>query len=268
MTSALTSQPPPGERVPLVVRLGSALGVSAAASLVCAVPASVRLSGALGDEANAFLVWVSLAGAAIGPMTAAVLALRGARDGLRPFGGQGAWLRAYGAALWTAAMLVALSLFGSVLRATTHHHALAGVTFAFGALAIAVGAAAVCARIVAIARRASPSARHAIVGATGVLALAALAWLAMRFFRAASHDEASSVAASGVIDSLAFAFCALFASRRAFASKRAVAIAGPALALAVALFGGITLATSSAIRDAAEQKAPAFGGVIETLSGK
>ena len=88
--------------------------------------------------ASAPRAWVALAAAALVPMVAAVVVLRGAREGLRAFAGPGAGLRAFGVGLWIASLIVAFTFFGGVLRAHTHHHGLAGVTFAFGALGLAI----------------------------------------------------------------------------------------------------------------------------------
>src|SRR5579872_5733842 len=110
-----------------VLRVGTAVGLGVAASLGCTLPAALRVSGSGLTDAGPLRAWVALAAAALGPMIATVLILRAARDGLRAFGGEGAELRAYGAGLWLASLLVGFSVFGSVLRATTHHHALAGV---------------------------------------------------------------------------------------------------------------------------------------------
>ena len=122
------------------------------------------------------------AAAALAPMVAAVVILRGAREGLRAFGGKGGELRAYGVGLWSASLLVLLSFFGSSLRSTTHHHALAGVTFAFGAVVFAVGSALACVRVIAILQGLSEEKRGAWVIALGLFAIAAVAWTGLRFF--------------------------------------------------------------------------------------
>jgi hypothetical protein len=126
------------ESASLVVRFGAALGLAAAGAVVCSAPATFRLSAALGGGALNARAWLALSAAALGPMVAAIVVLRGAGEGLRAFAGPGAALRAFGVGLWLVSLLVALSWFGSILRAATHHHALAGVTYAFGALALGV----------------------------------------------------------------------------------------------------------------------------------
>jgi hypothetical protein len=262
------SAPPPPVRADdggsAVVRFGSAVGLAAAAALACVVPAALRVASSDAGDVGATHAWVALAATALLPMLAAVVVLRGAREGLRAFAGPGAGLRLYGVALWMSTLLVGLSLFGSVLRATTHQHALAGVTFAFGALALAIGDALVCVRIVAIARGLPEGGRRvlllAVAIAVGILLLA----VGVRFVRAASHDAASYAAAGTVVDVLAFALAALFASRRSLVSRRSIALVGPPVAVVVAAVG-IAMLRDASMRAAIGDRAPAFGAVVEAL---
>jgi hypothetical protein len=259
----------PTEGASLVVRFGTAVGMAVLASLACAGPAAMRVSSAVADTGpGPPRVWLALAAAALAPMVAAIIVLRGAREGLRAFGGASAGPRAFGIGLWLASMFVAMSLLGSVLRATTHHHALAGVTFAFGALALAVASAVVCARITGILRTASPPLRRAIVLGLGGVAFVAIAWVGLRFARAVSHDPTSTAAAGTVIDVLAFALAALFASRQTLVARRVLALVGPPVAVVVAAFGLTTLRGEPSVRDAIEGRAPAFAPVAEIVSGR
>jgi hypothetical protein len=260
-----SAPPPPStaeESGSLVLRFGTAVGLALIAALACALPAALRVSALGAGAGGTMRAWVALSAAALGPMVGAVVVLRGAREGLRAFGGPGAELRAFGAALWLASLLVALAIFGSALRATTHHHALAGVTFAAGAVALAIGTALLCARIVAILRDASAGARRGLVVALGLLALLAIAWVGMRFMSAAAHDPASSAAAGTVVDVLAFAFGALFAARRSLATRRQLALVGPPIAVFLAAVGASTL-RDAPLLDAIDERAPAFAPVVD-----
>lgn len=248
-----------------VLRFGTAVALSAAGALLCALPAASRVSGALAGTVGTARVWVALAAAALVPMVTAVVALRGAREGLRGFGGPGAGLRAYGVALWLASLVVMFTLFGGLLRATTHHHALAGVTFALGALALAVGSALVCARIVGILRGCPLGVRRALAGALALPTVVALGWVGLRFLAAASHDPASAGAAGTILDVLAFVLAALFAARSTLIARRALAIIGPPVAVAVVAVGLSTL-RDRPVRDAIAQRAPAFAPVVDVLS--
>ncbi len=263
------SAPPPPTSVEdagsLVLRFGTAMGLTATAALACAVPASIRI--ARGLDGSVAHVWVGLAAAALGPMLVMVIALRAAREGLRAFVGPGAALRAYGVGLWLASLVVALAVFGSTLRRTTHQHALAGVTFACGAAALALGTAVVCARIVAILRNAAPGTRRALSTALAALVIAGLAWVGLAFLRAVTSDPASVAASGTVVDILAFLLAALLASRVSFASlasfapRRALALVGPPVAVAVTALG-LSVLREAPLRMAVEDRAPAFAPAV------
>jgi choline-sulfatase len=264
--SAPPSPPePPVERVSSVVRVGTAVGAGTLAALVASLPAAMRV-GASGELGTARSL-VALAAAALVPMIAAVAVARGASGGLRAYAGPGAGLRGFGLALFLSTMFVGLSVFGSVLRATTHHHGLAGVTFALGALFLAVGDALVCARVVSIVKALSPPVRRIVV--PSILAGAAIVvfGVIVRFVKAASHDEASYAAAGTVVDVLAFLLAAIFASRPWLAGRRPLAWVGPPVAVVVLAFG-IGVLRDAAVRDAVATKAPAFAPMVDMLAGK
>jgi hypothetical protein len=267
---------PPKPGPTRVLRLGTAVGLGAAASLACALPATMRVAAVSAE--GAVRVWVALGAAALAPMVLAVVVLRGAREGLRAFGlsprpsSDGDWTapvdtserRAYGVVLWLTSLLVLLSVYGSVLRATTHHHALAGVTYAIGALVLAFGSAVACARIVAILGGAPEGLRRAGGATLAVLTAAALAWVAVRFLRAASADAASAVAAATVVDVLAFGLAAGFAARPTFAGRRGLALVGPPVAVMLTLLGLMTL-RDAPLRSAIDERAPAFSTVVDLV---
>jgi len=245
------------------MRFGTAVGLAAMAALTCALPAGMRVSSAAAAESTP-RVWFALAAAALGPMVAAIVVLRSAREGLRAFGGPGSALRAFGVALWLATLLAGLSVFGSVLQATTHHHALAGVTFAFGAVALAAGSGVACARITSILRDAPRGARRALGLALGVGACVALGWVGLGFVRAASGDRPSSAAAGTVVDVLAFALAALFGARRSLAARRPLALFGPPVAVVMLAVGASALRDPSLV-EAIDERAPAFAPAASLL---
>jgi hypothetical protein len=267
---------PPKPGPTRVLRLGTAVGLAAAASLACVLPATLRIAGSSSEGATR--VWIALGAAALGPMVAAIVVLRGAREGLRAFGlqprpgtgddwgpsSEAAERRAYGIVLWLASLLVLLSVYGSVLRATTHHHALAGATYAIGALVLAIGSAIACARIVAILSGASDGVRRVGGAFLAIVTAAALAWVAVRFLRAASADPASAAAAATVVDVLAFTLAAGFAARPSFAGWRAVALIGPPVAATVLVLGAVT-GRDIALRTAIENRAPAYSTVVDLV---
>jgi choline-sulfatase len=250
-----------------VVRFGSAVGLGAVAALGAVGPAAMRVAPAVLDGPGGTHVWLALATAALLPSVAAVVVLRSARVGLRAFAGPGLGLRIFGVVLWLSSLLVFLSLFGRVLRATTHHHGLAGVTFAMGALVAAVGSALVCGRIVAMARGAPEFGRRGLILLLSVGALLGLGFVGVHFVRAASQDAASYGAAGTVVDVLAFGLAVVLASSRALATRRVLAIVGPPVAVAVFALGFGTL-RETPVRDAIGERAPAYAPVVDFLSSR
>jgi hypothetical protein len=254
------------ERGSALLRMGAAAGAGAVAAIACVLPAALRVASSSG-EPGVLRACVALASCALVPMIASVAVLRGARSGIRSFVGPDAGLRLYGVGLWLATLLVGLTMFASVLRATTHHHALAGVTFAFGALAFAVGSALVCARVVAIARALPDAKRRLLLGALSAAVGLLLVVVGLRFVRAASKDDASYAAAGTVVDVLAFLLAALLAARLRPSLQRPLALFGPPVAVAVAILGMVALREPS-VHDAVTERAPAFAPAADALGGR
>ena len=100
----------------------------------------------------------------------------------------------------------------------------------------------------------------------GTAALLALGFVGLRFLHAASHDAASYGAAGTVVDVLAFALAAFFASHRALRGRRAFAVLGPPVAVVVVAVGVLTLRGVPLLREAISESAPAFVPVVELLS--
>jgi hypothetical protein len=198
-------------------------------------------------------------------MVASVAILGAAREGARGFGGGGASIFAFGVAMWLVLVGVGLALVGSVLRATTHHHALAGVTFALCALALAVGAMAVCARVVGLLKSASPPVRRAsVVTISAALGLSVVG-LAVGSARAGSHDAASVAQVGTVIDVLAFLLAAALAARQARVVRRMLALVGPP-AVVVVMAVGVPALRYEPLRQILREKAPAFAAAAQVLS--
>ena len=263
------SFPPSAEREPrgsLPVRLGTAIALSVAAAVACALPAALRVSPTAGSAGGGTVhAWMALAAGGLLPMLFAVVVLRGAREGLRAFVGEGAALRAWGVGMWAAMQFVVLSMVGALLRAKTHQHALAGVTYAFVALLVALGAAIVCARIVASLRGSSERSRRILVVALSLLTLTAAGAVGLRFARAVWHDPMPSTAAATVIDVLAFGLAALFSSRPSFASRKTLALLGPPLAIAIVGFAAAA-PRDPALRGAIDDRAPFFASFVDAAS--
>jgi choline-sulfatase len=265
------SVPPPSSRAleidVRVLHSGALVGRAAVASLMGTLPAMLRISGALAGSAPAVRAWAALFAAALGPMGLALVVLSRARRTLSTLGGPGTRFRAFGLGLWLASLLVALALFGSVLRATTHHHGLAGVTFACGALALAVGWGLVCARVVAMLQGASEGVRRLAVISLAGTALVAVGYLGLTFVLVVLKDPSSAAAGATVVDVIAFALAALLASREWRAALRPLAIVGPPVAVFLVALG-ITTLRDPPVRRAIGEHAPAFVSAADRLSGR
>jgi hypothetical protein len=243
----------------IVLRVGAGVGASVLAASLCVVPAALRIGGGAST-------WVVLAALALAPMIVAVPVLRRARVGLRAFGGPHASASMLAVVLWLVALFAMLVPFGSMLRATTHHHALAGVTFALVATILALVLAAVCARVAAILAAQSERTRRALVAMVSATLAAIVLFGGMRLAHALQGAAALPPSASATfVDALAFAIAALFASRPAFSSRRALAIVGPPAA-AIIIFVGLSLLRSSAgLPDILTERAPAFAAVAHLI---
>jgi hypothetical protein len=251
----------------LVLQLGALLGITTAGALVSTVPAMWRVSAAVSGVAPVVRAWAALIAAVLGPMALSIVVLRNARQTLRLFVWPGDRLRAFGLALWFLLLWVSLALFGSVLRATTHHHALAGVTYACGALAIAFGWGLVCGRLVAMLRSVSPPVRRWAVRGIGAALLLATGYVGLRFLAVVWKDPSSSQAGSTVVDVLAFMLAALAGSLDWRAVWRPLAIVGPPLALFLGALGATTL-RDPPVHHAIVEHAPAFVPAADALSGQ
>jgi hypothetical protein len=251
----------------LVFQLGALLGLAAAGALVSTLPAMLRVSAALSGVAPVVRAWAALVAAVLAPMALAILALRGARQGLRFTAWTGDRLRAFGLALWLALLSVSLALFGSVLRSTTHHHALAGVTYACGALALAVGWGLLCGRIVLMLRSVTPRARRWAVGLLGSVAFLAMSYVSLRFLIVVSKDPSSSAAGAAVVDVLAFMLTAFLGSLDWRAAWRPLAVVGPPAALFLGALGLTTL-RDPPVHHAIVEHAPALLPAADLFSGQ
>jgi hypothetical protein len=219
---------PPEPHVSLVVRAGTAIGAGAAASLAASVPAALRMVGAPEARLGFSGTWIALAAATLVPCVLAVLLCRAARRGLASFGGEGAATRALAFFVWLFASVDALIVFGALLRATTHHHALAGATFAAFGLLVVVALATLARRALTVAMTWSEATAH------GILGLAAFGLGVLPLLIAV---KAGPSASGLVVDALAYAIAAGFFSRPPLAGDRLLGIVGPPLSVVVLAIG-------------------------------
>ncbi len=257
-----SSHAPQAPRQPLVIRFATAVGLVTLAALGAVAPATARLA-AVAPRATVAL-WAALACIALGPMMATVLALRVSDPSVREVLRSHAVFRILVAVLSFLVLLAALTLVGSVLRATTHNHVLAGVTFSAAALGIATFVMLSALRLVTLLEARSRWMRWLWIVVLNLMALAAQAWIISRIVRGPVGDEASWGAAASLIDVPLFAICAIVASQRSVAELPGLsllALVGLPLAVAVVTIGSPML-NERWVRSVLGERAPAYASML------
>jgi hypothetical protein len=253
-----------GERGSLALQFGAFVGLATVGALACTLPAGLRVSAALEGTAPMVRAWSALVAAVLVPMGLVVAALRSAWQGWRELGEAVSPWQLFGAGMWVLGLFVWLTMFGAFLRATTHHHALAGVTYAFGALVLAVGWGLVCWRTAAMLGGLAETRRHLAMVLLAAPVFVGILYIGAHFLLVALHDAGSAPAVATVIDVLAFALAALFGSADWRFMRRPLAIAGPPVAIFLGALG-LTILGDHAVWQAIREHAPAFAPVAGLL---
>jgi hypothetical protein len=251
----------------LALEFGVLVGLATLGALACTLPATLRVSPSLAGMGAVVRAWSALVAAALMPMGLSVAALRGAWRAWRELGEEVSAVGVFGVGLWAAGLFVWMALLGAFLGATTHHHALAGVTYAFSSLGLAAGWGLVCWRTAAILRGSGQRGRRLAMASLGALLFAVVLLIGVRLLLVASRDPSSAVAVATVIDVVAFAFAALFASADWRFPWRPLAILGPSLALFLGALGLTTLGDPP-VSQAIREQAPAYAPMAGLLSGR
>jgi hypothetical protein len=260
---ASPDDPPPVETGSWLTSFGSVVGASTLGSTIATAPALLRLEGAAG-VCSPFGAWAVLIAATVLPMSIFVLALRRARGGFLAFGKGKDGVPRMMLLGWIGSTFSALAFVGALLRARTHHHALAGVTFAISGLVFSLVLALVWARLAVLARRAPASGRGLMAAAIGVVL--ALAILGVR--HGLTRESAAPLLTLQdvkLVDGLAFAVGALVASRRPFVNRGLLALIGPPLAAVVFVLGASSLRACPSLLDALAGQAPGVSWAIGLL---
>ncbi len=215
----------------VVMRIGHIVGAGVVAALASSFPASLRM-GEEGSAGRALVQWVVVSALATPLAVGLVAVLRRARVGLRLLMGERVQLLAIGVLWWSVIELGILSLFGALLRKTTHHHALAGVTFAVFAIVtgLVVGIFARKATLV-LARGGSSLQR------SGLIIASSAAFLVVMLVGVRTSKAEGLHTASALIDGLALAITSTIASSKMLSRHRALAIVGVPIAVLVVMVG-------------------------------
>jgi len=249
------------ERGSRVMRFGAAVSAVVLSSAIATLPAAVRVSRAVATSGGAS-AWMALLAVAFFPMAFATVVLRHAVGAVRLFDARSVAGGVLAAVVWGATMFAVLAALGAGLRATTHHHGLAGVTFALTGAVAALLVALVSVRVAALIREASAVVRWLALAALLIL----LAACGLLFMRALGQSPA---AVTLTVDLVAFALAAGFGAgvfprrTRPFAP---LALAGPPLAAVVLVVGFATLGSSAPLRSALGEEAPVLAAVAGLVS--
>ena len=243
---------------PPVVRVGHALAMAVVCALVAVMPAALRLAAHSDPSMGLPRAWILLAGLAVLPLAFASALLRGAATGFRGLGPDAAGGRLVGSLAWGAWMLAFLFVLGASLRAKTHHHALAGVTFALAALAAGLFFALLARRFRSVLR--SLEAR----GATSRVVTVFVIGIPLLFLAFALRDAGAALDASSratIIDGSALGLAALFGARLELPARRELGAVGLPLALVLAGLA-VFMLRDAATREAFDGNAPALAWLL------
>lgn len=235
--------------LPVVMRVGAIVGAGVVAALVSSVPGALRM----GDDSSAsraLLQLVVLSALATPVAVLLVTVLRRARVGVRILMGDKPQLLAIGVLWWCVIELGILSIVGAVLRKTTHHHALAGVTFAIFALVSGLLVALFARKATLLVAGRGSQERNGLV----VAASSAFLVLMLVGFRTSRAEGLHT--ASALFDGLALTIASTLTSSRFFARYRPLAMIGVPVALLVLMVGFTMLRFDPKLRSALGDIAP------------
>ena len=229
--------------------IGGAMLAASLFSALASIPAAARAAGG----APFFGSWAMASSLATPLMFAGVLLARGALAGLRSSPATDRDLRAQvvAASAWSVAMLIVMRKLGALLRDRTHHHALAGATFALVSLVAAVGLALAARRLAALlAHRRG----RTLATAVAVVAAALYALLQLR----AGLAQADPAARAALADAAFIASGAVVATSFPSPGRRAIALGAAAM---TAVFAAGVACASPAVADGLGSASPLFGAL-------
>jgi hypothetical protein len=246
----------------LVTRLGTVVAGGLFVALAASVPAEMRI-GDGGSLSRALDQWLALAAVAMPIAIALVGVLRRARAGVRILVGDHTLVLAVSAIGWAVVEVGFLSVLGAVLRAKTHHHGLAGVTFALVALVSGLLTGLLAVRGGRLLANASETIRRGVLYVAAAMAFVIVMLVGVRTAGAEGMQTASAL-----VDVLGLVIAASIASARPFTRARALAIAGVPLAVLVVALGLGALHAQPALHDAVVAQAPVQGWILGLFSSR
>jgi FtsH-binding integral membrane protein len=255
----LAREPEPEADTSIILRVGRTVGEGVAAAVISALPGALRM----GEEASvlrALEQWIVLGALGTPIAVTAVLVIKRARVGLHMLAGDRANVLALGVLWWSVIELGLLSLFGAVLRKTTHQHALAGVTFAAFAIVTGAFVGLLAKRTTSSIARGGPVAQKSALLVAGGAAFVAVMLIGVRTSRAEGLHTAAAL-----VDVLALAVTSTVASSRAFDRYRPLAIAGVPSAIFILMVGFTTLRFDPRLDEVLPETAPVHAAMLQLV---
>ncbi len=242
-----------------ITRFGTVVGGGVLAAVASSLPAELRI-GDGGSVLRAFEQWLALA-ALLTPLAIVFVAVfRRSRAGLRIVAGDRAELFAAAALWWAVLELGVLAVFGTVLRAKTHHHGLAGVTFAMLALLSGLVVALFALRGVRMLARVPVQGHRIALGVVAATSFIVIVLVGTRTARAEGLHTSSAL-----VDMLALVVSTAIASSRAMARWRPLAVGGVPIAAAILLLGYATVRAEPDLSGALAEGAPVQAYLLTLL---
>jgi hypothetical protein len=240
----------------IVMRLGFIVAGGVLSAIAASLPAVLRM-GSAGSASRVLEQWMVLSAALTPLAVAGVAILRRARVGLRLLAGERASLFAMGVLWWSVIELGLLSTFGALLRKTTHHHALAGVTFAVFAVVTGIVVALFARRTTMVLARGGSSLQRMALVIAGACIFVGIILVGVRTSRAEGLHTAALL-----VDALALAVSSTIASSRVIGRWRPMAIAGVPVAVLMIMVGFTSLRFDPKLAQLLVEKAPMHSFVI------
>jgi hypothetical protein len=243
----------------LVMRVGRTFGKGVVAAVTSTLPAALRM----GDGASiggALAGWIVLCALATPLAIVAVFVIKRARVGLQMIAGDRASLFVLGVVWWSVTELGLLSLFGALLRKTTHQHALAGVTFAAFAAVTGALVGLFAKRTMSLLARSGAGVQKTALVVAGGAAFVILMLVGLRTSRAEGIHTAAAL-----VDVLSLTVATAIASSRMFDRYRPLAIGGVPAAILLVMVGLTTLRFDPKVGEALPETAPLEAAMIDLL---
>lgn len=240
------------DRTSVLDRVGLIATGGALAAIIASLPVSFR-TGEGGSFGLVLERWLVLSGITTPLAVFAVAVLQRARVGLRMVVGENKTPLALGVLWWSVIQLGLLSVVGAVLRKTTHHHALAGVTFALFAVVSGLVVLLFAGRTTSLLLPGGERIRKmGLRVGLGCVCLAVLI-VGLRTSRAEGLHTTAAIA-----DAFALVVTTLIASSRWFGRFKRVSKMGLPVAGLLVVIGLVTLRLDAPLRKDLDETAPTF----------